>query len=90
MAARYPDDLTLPDTSRPATIAPAVRPEVDQSVSDRRFEFDPTSIQTQSDSRIASNVVPATTPLMTDEDVRRTFCSVERDLERLRTAHITH
>ena len=86
MAARNSDDLTPPDTSRPATLAQSMRRELAQSVSDR-LQTDPKTTRTRSDSRI--DIVPAASH-MSDEDVRRTFCSVEKELERLRTAHVTY
>ena len=63
-----------------------VRRELSQAVSDR-----PSDRRSDgSDCRASDTAVAAATPAMTDEDVRLAFRSVEQELERLRTQHVTH
>ena len=40
--------------------------------------------------RITRDTIPDTTSVLTDNDVRRAFCSIKQELDCLRTQHVTH
>ena len=91
MAKRDADHLTPSPTAWPVTIAQELCHHMTQSGSDRpRSDVSERRSDSVPARQTVSNTLTDRTPVMTDEDVHRTFRTVEQELERLRTTHITH